>query len=50
MLCTQIPQSKIRVRVPHIPEYHSENDIIHSIQVLREIEIENIEEFTYVVC
>ena len=31
MLCTQIPQSKIRVRVPRIPEYHSENDIVHSI-------------------
>ena len=49
MLCTQIPQSKIRVRVPHIPKYHCANDIVHSVQVLREMGIENIEEFNYMI-
>lgn len=50
MLCTRIPQCKIRVRVPHIPKYHCDKDIVYSVQVLREMGIENIEEFDYMVC
>lgn len=50
MLCAKIPQSKIKVRVPHISGYNCEKDIAYSIQVLREMGIENIEEFDYLVC
>ena len=38
MLCTRIPQ------------YHCDKDIVYSVQVLREMGIENIEEFDYMVC
>ena len=50
MLCTQIPQSRIKVRVPRIQGYNCEKDIAYSIQVLRKMGIENIEEFDYMVC
>lgn len=49
ILCAKIPQSKIKVRVPHISGYNGKKDIAYSIQVLKEMGIENIEEFDYMI-
>lgn len=50
ILCARIPKSKIKVRVPHISGYNCDKDIVHSVQLLREMGIEDIEEFNYVIC
>ena len=39
----------IKVRVPHIPDYNSEEDVAKSVEKLRTMGVVDIEEFNYVI-
>lgn len=40
---------RVMVRVPHIPEYNTEEDVAKSVERLREMGVEKIDEFDYVI-
>jgi len=40
---------RIKVRVPHIPEYNSEEDVAKSVEKLRTMGVVDVEEFNYVI-
>ena len=40
---------RIKVRVPHIPDYNSEEDVAKSVEKLRTMGVVDIEEFNYVI-
>ena len=40
---------RVMVRVPHIPEYNSEEDVAKTVERLREMGVEKIDEFDYVI-
>ena len=47
MLIKRIPSEKIWIRVPHIPDYNTDEDVKMSIWVLRELGFTHIDEFVY---
>ena len=40
---------RIKVRVPHIPEYNTDEDVAKSVERLKAMGVVDIEEFTYVI-
>ena len=42
-------KAKITVRVPLIPDFNTESDVEKSIQTLRNMGINDIERFTYII-
>ena len=40
---------RVMVRVPHIPEFNTDKDVAKSVERLKAIGVENIDEFTYVI-
>jgi len=40
---------RVMVRVPHIPEYNTEEDVAKSVERLREMGVEKIDEFEYII-
>ena len=40
---------RIMVRVPHIPEFNTDEDVAKSVERLRAMGVESIDEFTYVI-
>lgn len=48
-LVEHVGQEHLMVRVPYIPNYNTPDDVARSIAQLREMGIENIDEFDYVV-
>ena len=40
---------RVMVRVPHIPEYNTEEDVAKTVEKLRAMGVEKIDEFTYVI-
>lgn len=40
---------RIKVRVPHIPEYNSEEDVAKSVECLKAMGVVDIDEFNYVI-
>ena len=40
---------RIKVRVPHIPEYNTDEDVTKSVERLKAMGVVDIEEFTYVI-
>ena len=40
---------RIKVRVPHIPEYNSEEDVAKSVECLKSMGVVNVDEFNYVI-
>lgn len=40
---------RIKVRVPHIPEYNSEEDVAKSVECLKAMGVVDVDEFTYVI-
>ena len=41
--------NRIKVRVPHIPEFNTDEDVAKSIERLRAMGVENIDEFNYII-
>lgn len=44
-----VSPDRIIVRVSHIPKFNTDEDVVKSIQQLKEMGIENIDEFDYIV-
>lgn len=42
-----VPVDKVIVKVPHIPHFNTNEDVKHSIEILKEIGITHIKEITY---
>ena len=40
---------RIKVRVPHIPEYNTDEDVAKSVEILKGMCVADIDEFTYVI-
>lgn len=40
---------RVMVRVPHIPDFNTEEDVKRSVNRLKEMGIQNIDEFTYII-
>jgi pyruvate formate lyase activating enzyme len=40
---------RVMVRVPHIPEYNTEEDVAKTVERLREMGVEKIDEFEYII-
>ena len=40
---------RIKVRVPHIPEYNTDEDVAKSVEILKGMGVADIDEFTYVI-
>ena len=40
---------RVMVRVPHIPEFNTDGDVAKSVERLKAMGVENIDEFTYVI-
>ena len=40
---------RIKVRVPHIPEFNTDEDVAKSVEILKGMGVVDIEEFTYVI-
>ena len=41
--------NRVRVRVPHIPEFNTDDDVAKSVEILKRMGVVDIEEFTYVI-
>ena len=41
--------NRVRVRVPHIPEFNTDDDVAKSVEILKSMGAVDIEEFTYVI-
>ncbi len=41
--------NRVRVRVPHIPEFNTDDDVAKSVEILKRMGGVDIEEFTYVI-
>ena len=46
-LLSKVPQEKIRVRVPHIPEYTDEAAVAQTVETLESLGVRDIEVFVY---
>jgi pyruvate formate lyase activating enzyme len=40
---------RIKVRVPHIPEYNTDEDVTKSVEILKGMGVEEVEEFDYII-
>ena len=40
---------RVKVRVPHIPEYNTDEDVAKSVEILKTMGVVDIDEFTYVI-
>ena len=40
---------RVMVRVPHIPEFNTDEDVAKSVERLKAMGVVNIDEFTYVI-
>jgi len=40
---------RIKVRVPHIPEFNNDEDVARSIESLKAMEVKDIDEFNYII-
>ena len=40
---------RIKVRVPHIPEYNTDEDVAKSVEILKKMGVVGIDEFNYVI-
>lgn len=48
-ICEKRLQHQCKIRIPHIPEYTSENDVELTVKQIREMGFENIDVFDYVI-
>lgn len=48
-LLQQGAPKRVMVRVPHIPEFNTDDDVAKSVERLRAMGVESIDEFTYVI-
>ena len=47
-ILNQIPAEMVKVRVPHIPEYNTPNNVSKTISFLERMGVTNIDKFTYI--
>ena len=40
---------RVKVRVPHIPEYNTDEDVAKSVEILKKMGVVDVDEFTYVI-
>lgn len=48
-LLKQGEPNRIMVRVPHIPEFNTDEDVVKSVECLKTMGVKNIDEFNYII-
>lgn len=49
ILAGLLEEKKVRIRIPHIPEYNQQEDVTKSVESLRKMGFEDVEVFPYII-